>query len=477
MRKHWPFLYDFVFPNYLLPNATPSEMGVIHYIHNLFSKRLSDKFGVTLFDENLESGSSTLELIFSKTKGMWPNSCGMNGSHFKTRCFNHLLNIEELDLFNGRKKYDKYIYPIKLTPHFDKFAANVQLNNTKDARKINGDFFWKHISEQALEDIENRKAFILLDYVNENFIDRHTFVNLHYALANSGLPASQILLTINSFNAKEVYESWFQPNERLLEVHNFPFLLVNMSHHYTESPSLRITEDKFHKLKGKLRKHYYLFKIRRARPHRMQMLFRLAQEDILQLGNWSCLSHLSFEQAAAEASQYYPYFDYDKVRSLLPTLPKTLEFEDTQTFDNTSGWGDMHSIPSHHAYFYIASETYVHGEYKSLSEKVFKPLINFHPFVFIAFPGAIKLLQDLGFQTFHPWIDESYDSEIDDRKRFEMIANEVKRLCSMPLEELHEWYWSMEHILIHNHRHMLDQFRSQPHIVDFINYLDNKLHR
>jgi hypothetical protein len=32
-----------------------------------------------------------------------------------------------------------------------------------------------------------------------------------------------------------------------------------------------------------------------------------------------------------------------------------------------------------------------------------------------------------------------------------MIYGEIKRLCSMSKEEIHNWYWSMEEILIHNH--------------------------
>ena len=64
--------------------------------------------------------------------------------------------------------------------------------------------------------------------------------------------------------------------------------------------------------------------------------------------------------------------------------------------------------------------------------------------------GTLEVLRELGFKTFHPHIDESYDSEPDRWKRFNMIMKELNRLCDMELSELHELYWSMSDILIHN---------------------------
>ena len=64
-------------------------------------------------------------------------------------------------------------------------------------------------------------------------------------------------------------------------------------------------------------------------------------------------------------------------------------------------------------------------------------------------------MRDLGFKTFEPFIDESYDQEVDNDKRLLQAYEQVKRLCKMSKEEIHNWYWSMEEILIHNHKHLL----------------------
>ena len=85
-----------------------------------------------------------------------------------------------------------------------------------------------------------------------------------------------------------------------------------------------------------------------------------------------------------------------------------------------------------------------------MSEKIYKPLTNFHPFLYMSNSGTLEVLKELGFKTFHPFIDESYDKEPDNLKRFNMIMSELKRLCSMKISELHNLYWQLSDILIHN---------------------------
>ena len=85
-----------------------------------------------------------------------------------------------------------------------------------------------------------------------------------------------------------------------------------------------------------------------------------------------------------------------------------------------------------------------------MSEKIYKPLTNFHPFLYLSNSRTLEVLKDLGFKTFHPFIDESYDKEPDNLKRFNMILSELKRLCNMEISELHDLYWQLSDTLIHN---------------------------
>ena len=48
------------------------------------------------------------------------------------------------------------------------------------------------------------------------------------------------------------------------------------------------------------------------------------------------------------------------------------------------------------------------------------------------------------------WIDESYDLELNHGKRMGMVVNEIKKLCSMSIDELRGWYQNLIPILEHN---------------------------
>lgn len=62
------------------------------------------------------------------------------------------------------------------------------------------------------------------------------------------------------------------------------------------------------------------------------------------------------------------------------------------------------------------------------TEKTYKPYWFMQPFLVLAVPGFLAEMRKLGWLTFDPWIDESYDIEPDDDKRMEMIVDEIVRL-------------------------------------------------
>jgi hypothetical protein len=108
------------------------------------------------------------------------------------------------------------------------------------------------------------------------------------------------------------------------------------------------------------------------------------------------------------------------------------------------------------------SETYFfdnNGRY--FTEKTFKPIAYHHPFILVSKPFSLKLLRELGYQTFHPFIDEKYDEEVDNVKRMRMILEEIKRLCDMNDEELGSFLKNVQPITEHNFNRLI---ATVPHI-------------
>jgi hypothetical protein len=70
-----------------------------------------------------------------------------------------------------------------------------------------------------------------------------------------------------------------------------------------------------------------------------------------------------------------------------------------------------------------------------LTEKTLRPLACAHPFVLAAGAGSLNLLRHYGFETFHPYINESYDLIEDCQLRLNAIVTELSRISALPADE------------------------------------------
>lgn len=107
-------------------------------------------------------------------------------------------------------------------------------------------------------------------------------------------------------------------------------------------------------------------------------------------------------------------------------------------------------------YFSIVTESdFIAQAGCRFTEKVLKPMVNLHPFVVVGTPGILAELRRLGFKTFAPHIDESYDSIQDPAERLKAALASATALIRMPIDDLHELYAELWPILTHNFMHLL----------------------
>jgi hypothetical protein len=81
--------------------------------------------------------------------------------------------------------------------------------------------------------------------------------------------------------------------------------------------------------------------------------------------------------------------------------------------------------------------------------------------------GSLQQLKNLGFKTFSPFIDESYDLEPDYSKRMQMIQKEILKLNALSHKELHKLYYSMKDILIYNRDHFVSFKDTNPYKISY----------
>jgi len=122
----------------------------------------------------------------------------------------------------------------------------------------------------------------------------------------------------------------------------------------------------------------------------------------------------------------------------------------------TNPINDEHNLKFYQSYLHIVIETTVHNVF--FSEKTFKPIKYFQPFVLIGGVGSLKKLKELGYKTFEDYIDEGYDDIIDNQERIEYAVKSA--VDFMMQDNLPKILNDMFQILKHNHEILISNSRN-----------------
>jgi hypothetical protein len=150
-------------------------------------------------------------------------------------------------------------------------------------------------------------------------------------------------------------------------------------------------------------------------------------------------------------------------------LPNDGDMSDwnTQRFFNPEWYNDT--------CFSFVSETHISliDQKVLISEKSYKPIAFYHPFVIMGPPGILKSLKNLGFETFENLFDESYDLELNWNKRLNILVNNVKQFQKQSYDQI------TQEKIAHNHAHFFDtelstQYLIQEIIYPLLNYAETR---
>jgi len=125
-------------------------------------------------------------------------------------------------------------------------------------------------------------------------------------------------------------------------------------------------------------------------------------------------------------------------------------------------------------YFSTVVETWQEGKCDLISEKIFKPLAYYHPFVVIGQLHTLTRLRQLGFETYENLFDESYDEIAYFDQRFDTVIKNIDNFNTQPYDSI-----TLEK-LQHNHAHFFDQALVESKIVSeiiqpLIDYADTRI--
>ena len=163
----------------------------------------------------------------------------------------------------------------------------------------------------------------------------------------------------------------------------------------------------------------------RSRPHRIQLLVKLA--GVLDQGIWTNLDH-----ATGPIRLLDPRYECEQAVGGNTTLPES-GFVKYQLFNNR--WGEVYlNEPLYQdTYFSIVTETVFEYPHSFRTEKIWKPVAIGHPWIAVANAGFYRDMHRLGFQSFGNLIDESFDSIDNNSDRLSRISEVVQDLCRQDL--------------------------------------------
>lgn len=203
------------------------------------------------------------------------------------------------------------------------------------------------------------------------------------------------------------------------------------------------------------------------RVHRACVLGEIIRRNLLDMGYISCMaSDISKLVGSLDTTDNDIQIFHDTRHLLLDKkslFPMNLSFsefrrENDQVKTNQMMINKKDIELFNDSYFSLVTETAFFNKVNphaapaiSFSEKTFKPIKAKHPFILVAPPYTLRHIKEVGYKTFDPFINESYDSIEDDEKRLIAVMDEVERLCHLSDNDWIEIQYQLKEVVEHNY--------------------------
>lgn len=216
----------------------------------------------------------------------------------------------------------------------------------------------------------------------------------------------------------------------------------------------------YHNINRENRNYRFICLNRRPHPHRLllsAMLYKYKHKGILTLAKetdyGSSRVYLnSLNQLEIKYPKLLNLFRKE-IEILCSNLP--LVYYDGINAADDNPVIDDNPTKFYDSWFHIVTETFQESKQTFFSEKIFKPVIYYQPFILIGSYQSLKKFRTLGYKTFNGIIDESYDNIQNDEERLLVALKEIERLINLSDLEIRDLYQNCYDILVHNFNHWI----------------------
>ena len=176
---------------------------------------------------------------------------------------------------------------------------------------------------------------------------------------------------------------------------------------------------------------------RRFNQERLKLFFELIKEDLLTEFEYSFHNINPYQHKIILQSDILSFItnDYSECKNKIENWVMGIPYTSNNGTDYTKIYTESlnHTIISTDIHLII--ETNFNNIQSHpiawITEKTYRSIICSKPFLMYSTPHSLDYIKKLGFKTFNPYIDESYDSIIDEKERRRCIVKEIKRIKNL----------------------------------------------
>lgn len=386
-----------------------------------------------------------------------------------------------------------YIIPVGVAHSPYDWCGPDKANNGYSETYPDRKSLFSYISEEYLEDIRHGKAYLLIDQTHEGYQTDWMWEWFHNNCNEYDIHPGKIIYITGNMDCNKQYQKWADSHNlvpRLLTIPlaHFEHVVNEIAKSYdtghlppgvSERRKLP-TFEKHIEYKTQDLSKIAMFNILQKRPRAYrQWFFKYIQDAGLIDGNIVTMNKFDFESTYFEGKKMTRE-EWEKLDALLPMFPKENPPEYNQdSFTSSDGANyvlSLNDLTILDSWCTVVSEA-SYGDSEGacfISEKTFKPIACQQPFIVFGSKHVLKNLKEMGYKTFHPYINETYD-ELPTWERMEAITRELVRLNAMSHEERLEWFKNLEPILKHNFETL--QQRSIDYVKDMIETIKQQVEK
>lgn len=365
---------------------------------------------------------------------------------------------------------------------------------------IHYQFGLEFMSQKAIDEIKKWNGNVLISYIIDGGlgITKKNFQKIFDFFKKHEIPEDKVFLVFQDFKLKnnikklgynynvlDYNQALIAKSQEFFNTLNNPnFSYWGEDNHEPQVGRIQprkntvVTYDEFEKSIGSEKKDF-LFLCRHWKEHRISILYNLYKLGLdKSLVSWD--NKFYNENFIREKINRW---NDEEFISLIKNESKHLDIDD---LTKIAGYGfedkDIYlnsylSIVTESIFFQIKEDgvTEIEAEFPTgyLSEKIWKPIGHCQPFILAGPAKSLEYIKSLGFKTFDGFIDESYDTIIDDDRRLYMINEEIIKFANKTKEEKDVFLKNVSNICKYNQELFLSFSKNhrehQKNIVKFLN--------